>query len=85
MHNIDTSLTKTDMTTQTHTSRTAPIPPPVPSHIAENAYATGFVTGSRQNAATATAVRSWLATQSNMQYTPATSTVPATLEAPVLV
>jgi len=84
VYDIDTSLTKTDMTTQTHTSQTVPIPIPVQSHIAENAYATGFVTGSRLGAGTATAipsrVRSWLATQSSIQCTPApaTSTVPAT-------
>jgi len=82
VHNMDTTLTKTDMTTQTYASKLAPIPLPVQSQVAENAYVTGIVTGSRQHAATATAVRSWLATQSNLQYTPATSTVPATLDAP---
>ena len=84
VHNTDTSLTKTDTTTQTHTSKKAPIPLHVQSHIAKNAYVTGSVTGSRQPAGTATAVCSWLATQSNMQYTPATSTVPAALDAPTV-
>jgi len=43
---MDTTLTKTDMTTQTYASKLAPIPLPVQSQVAENAYVTGIVTGS---------------------------------------
>jgi len=66
-----------------HTSQTAPIPIPVQSYVAGSVYASRFTTGSRPGNLPVVPgkVHRWLATQSNVQCTPATSTVPAMAKA----